>query len=210
MIEVTCQTCGAKAGVQSFLGAAQQPCGHCGQFLMGPLERGTRIVRPSEFGEVAPSLPPLPVDGRGSSARLWLGVFLGALAGVGLVVAVARMGPVIPLTTRGAVLGALTGVLFAPVLVISSFISMLVFPFSLEGILGDSLWNRLAKALHERRPRYLLLPILFFVVLPMTVGALGGSKVQNPASLVASASLGAVLLGAIGGGVCGTVGGKPQ
>src|SRR5262249_46130908 len=180
-------TCGEKAEVQSFLGAARQPCGRCGQLLMGPLEHRSS-----------------------NSAKLWLGVLAGALVGVGLVVTVARLGPAIPSATRGAVLGALSGVLLAPVFAMASFIAMLVLPFSLDGILGNSLWTRLARALHERRARYLLLPVLVFLVLPMAACALGGSKMQNPNALLVSAGLGAVVLGAVVGGVCGTLAGGVQ
>src|SRR5581483_6261680 len=114
MIEVTCQTCGTKAGVQSLLAAAQQPCGRCGQLLMGALERGSRTVRPPEFAEDAapPAWPDAP--GRDNPAALWVGIFLGAVAGVALVVAVHKLGPVLPLHVRGAVLGALTGVILTP------------------------------------------------------------------------------------------------
>jgi hypothetical protein len=107
---------------------------------------------------------------------------------------------------RNAVLGALTGVLLTPVLAVSSFLSMLVLPFSLEGILGDSAWNRLATALNHRTLRPLLMPFLVFVVLPMAACGYGGSRMKpNGPSLLFTAGLGAVLLGATLGGICGSL-----
>jgi hypothetical protein len=128
----------------------------------------------------------------------------GALAGVGGVVAVGILGPAIPLPVRGAILGALTGVLLAPFLAIGSFLSMLMSPFSLGGILGDSAWSRMARALHEHTYRPLVVPLLVFVMLPMALCGLGGARMKevSPVFLV-SAGLGAALLGAILGSVFG-------
>ena len=201
MIEVSCQTCGEKASVEGFLAAAQQPCGRCGQLLMGPLARGTRVARPQGFAE-SPS-PEAFAHGPGSAASPWLGIFGGALFGAGVVVAIAFLGPQLSLPVRGAVLGALAAVLLAPVLAIGSFLIMLVGPLSLGGIFGDGMWSRLARAHIERRFRPLLMPLLFFVVLPMTLGGMGGSKlkvINTP--LLWGAGLGAVGLGAVVGGVC--------
>jgi hypothetical protein len=209
VIEVSCQSCGEKVGVQSFLAAAEQPCGRCGQLLMGALARGTRIARPAGFEEV-PSPGPYE-HGSGSAAALWLGVLTGILAGVTVVGAIAYLGPAIPLRVRGAVLGALSGVLLTPVLALGSFFIMLVGPFSLGGILGDSLWTRLARANTERRFRPLIIPLLVFLVLPMVLCGMGGSKAHAITTpLLLSAGLGAVLLGAVGGGLCGGRGGKAQ
>jgi MFS family permease len=206
VIEMTCQTCGEKVGVQSFLTAAQQPCVHCGQLLMGALSRGTRTARPPGFAEPLPS--PEPVQhGRGSSAGLWVGLVAGGLVGA---VAVALLGPALPPAQRGPVLGALMGVLLSPVFAVCSFFSMLILPFSLEGILGDSLWNRLARAHQERKPRLLFFPILIYVGLPMALCAWAGSKVRNPDSLLVAAGLGAVVLGAILGAVFGSLLGKSR
>ena len=206
MIELSCQRCGEKAGVQSFLAAAQQPCGRCGQLLMGPLSRGRRTARPA----AAPGPPP-GEHGTGSPAGVGLGILAGAVAGFAVVVAVGHAGPALPWAVRNAVLGALTGVLLTPVLAVSSFLSMIVLPFSLEGILGDSAWNRLATALNHRTLRPLLMPFLVFVVLPMAACGYGGSRMKPTGpSLLFTAGLGAVLLGATLGGICGSLAGKAR
>jgi hypothetical protein len=175
---------------------------------MGALARGTRSARPPGFGEP----PSRPLEyGTGSPARLWLGVFAGVLVGIAVVVTIAFLGPAIPLRVRGAVLGALSGVLLTPVLALGSFVLMLVGPFSLGGILGDSLWTRLARANTERRFGPLIIPLLFFLVLPMVLCGLGGSKMQVIGTpVLMSAGLGAVMLGAVVGGLCGGRGGKIQ
>ena len=104
---------------------------------------------------------------------------------------------------RGAVLGTLTGVLLAPVIAMVSFLEMLIWPFGLLGMLGDSTWTRLAKGIHERRFRPLLLPLLVFVVLPMTLCGLGGSRLQTIGTpTLVSAALGAIALGMVLGGIC--------
>jgi hypothetical protein len=170
---------------------------------MGPLSSGRRTVRPEAFAETHDT--PAAEHQTGTPKGLWLGVAAGVLVCLGLVVAVGQLGSEIPLHVRGALLGALTGVLLAPFIAMSSFVSMLVLPFSLEGIFGDSLWTRVARACYERKLRLLFLPLLFYVVLPSTLCALGGSRVKSiEAPLVISAALGAMLLGAILGGMCGT------
>jgi hypothetical protein len=146
---------------------------------------------------------------------MWIGMLVGMLAGVGAVVAVGYLGPAIHLQVRGAVVGALTGVLLAPVLVVGSFLAMLasmfVMPWSLEGMLGESLWSRLARALNERRLRPLFFPLLFFVVLPMALCALGGSRMKTiNTPILFAAGLGAVVLGAILGAACGALAGKAR
>jgi hypothetical protein len=169
---------------------------------MGPLSRGTRPARPPAFSGLPSSLP---LDhGSASPAAVGLGALLGALAGIGVVIAVGALGPEIPLRVRGAVLGALMGVLLAPIVAVASFLLMLISPFSLGGILGDSTWTGLARALHERRIRSLVLPLFVFVGLPMALCGLGGSKMTaiTTGQLVA-AGLGAALLGTVVGGVCG-------
>jgi hypothetical protein len=116
------------------------------------------------------------------------------------------MGRAIPLAAQGAVLGALSAVLLAPVIALSSFFSMLILPFSLEGIFGDSVWSRLARANNERRLAPLFLPFLILVGLPMTLGGLGGARVKViETPLVIGAGLGAVLLGAIVGAMVGSM-----
>lgn len=192
MIEITCQTCGEKTGVQSFLTAGQQPCLHCGQLLMGPAGR-----------HGSPAFSPLG-PGAGRSAGLWLGVFAGILAGVAGVAAVAHMGRTLPVHLQGAIFGALAGVLLGPVIAISSFLSMLVMPLGLEGMFGDSVWKRLAQANNERSLAPLLVPFLL-VVLPMTLCDLGSSRLKTiPPGMVIAAGLGAIVLGAIVGGVFGS------
>src|SRR5260370_256256 len=182
MIEVTCQTCGEKTPAQSFLTAAEQLCGKCGQLLMGPLARGSRTARPAGFEESLPC-PNGPEYGPSNTAGLWAGVVAGVAVGIGAVAAVANMGAVIPLSLRGVLLAALTGVVLAPVLAFGSFISMLVLPFSLEGIFGDSMCSRMAKALHHRSPGKLFLPILFYLLVPMALCALFVPQIQDPHSL---------------------------
>lgn len=129
---------------------------------------------------------------------------MGMLGGVALVAAIAGAGRMIPLHWQGALLGALMGVLLAPVLAFSSFLSMIILPFSLEGVLGDGVWTRLAKANNERRLGPLFVPFLVLVVLPMALCGWGGSRmraIETP--MVMSAGLGAIVLGALLGGVCG-------
>lgn len=201
MIELTCRTCEEKVGVESLLAAAQQSCSRCGQLLMGPLERSRRTVRPSAVAELSPQqFEP----GRGSVVGLWLGVLGGGLLGLSVVGAVAFFGPAIPLQVRGALLGALAGVLLAPVLAVGSFLLMLIPPLNLIGMIGDSAWSRMARALHERRLRHLIFPVFIFVVLPMAGCGLGASKTKaiDP-GLLMSAGLGAVILGSVVGGACG-------
>lgn len=196
-MQFNCQTCGETSDVKSLLAASREPCPYCGQLLMGPLERGTRTVLPAAYGAPLPECQPPGMSCPG------LGAIVGMIAGIGLVVAVAQAGSAIPVSTRGAILGGLTGALLSPVLAISGFISMLIFPISLEGLLGDSLWNRLAKALNHRTVRPLFLPVLFYVVCPMALCAFGGTRVRNPDTLTPAAGLGAALLGAAIGCICG-------
>jgi hypothetical protein len=206
VFEITCQSCGDEVKVQSFLAAAQQPCSRCGQLLMGQLSAGGRTVRPAGFETSVPGLQMEP--GRRSSAGMLLGMLAGAIAGVALVAAVARMGPVMTLHARGAVLGALSGVLLAPVLVVTSFLSMILLPFSLEGLLGDSVWGRLARANNERRLGPLVFPFIYFVALPMGLCGFGGSRMTAPDTLVVSAGLGAIALGALIGSMGGALVGR--
>jgi hypothetical protein len=137
---------------------------------------------------------------------MWTGVFVGILVAVGAVAAVSQMNRAIPVPAQGAILGALAAVLLAPVIALSSFFSMLILPFSLEAVFGDSVWSRLARANNERSLAPLFLPFLFLVGLPMTLGGFGGSRlkvIETP--LVFGAGLGAVLLGAILGAVAGAL-----
>jgi hypothetical protein len=190
VIEITCSTCGQTAHTQSFLSAAQQACGYCGHLLMG--------------GGPAPGKK--PAWSAGPSGGMWTGVIAGVLVAVGAVAVVSQTGRAIPLHVQGAVLGALAAVLLGPIIAVSSFISMLVLPFSLEAVFGDSVWSRLARANNERSLAPLFLPFVFLVALPMALGAFGGSrlKVIEP-GLVIGAGLGAVLLGAIVGAMLGSL-----
>ena len=81
-------------------------------------------------------------------------------------------------------------------------------PWTIDGLLGDSLWTRLARASNERKLRYLFFPFLVYVVLPMALCAVGGFRMKNPNSLIVSAGLGAAALGGILGGICGSFAGK--
>jgi len=190
MIEITCSTCGQPARTQSFLSAAQQACVYCGHLLMGG----------------SPAHGNKPAWSSGSSGGMWTGVIAGTLAAVGAVAAVSQTGRAVPVHIQGAVLLSLAAVLVAPVVAVSSFISMLILPFSLEAVLGDSVWSRLARANNERSLKPLFLPFLFLVGLPMTLGALGGARVKViEAPLVIAAGLGAVLLGAIVGAMVGSL-----
>jgi hypothetical protein len=204
MYEMTCQSCRAKVQVQSFLTAAQEPCKQCGQLLMGPLAAGGRTVRPAGFDD--PVAGPAWDRGTGGSNATWVGLTVGVLAGVAAVAAVAQLGPAIPLNVRGAVLGALTGVLLAPVFAVCLFVSMLIFPFGLEGILGDSVWTRLARAHNEQRIAPLLIPFLILVVAPMAACAFGGARMTAvTAPMLLSAGLGAMVLGALVGSLAGAL-----
>lgn len=208
MIEISCQSCGEKNGVNSFLAAAQQPCRRCGRLLMGPVgSGGNSSWVPSRTDEAAPAWQE---PSAGSSGGMWVGVVMGVVAGVGIVAAVAHFGPLMPLQLRGATLGALSGVLLAPILIVSSFVSMLVLPFSIEGLIGGSVWERIARANNEKNFGPLVWPFLYLLVLPMGLCAFGGSRMAEPNALVAVAGLGAVMLGAMIGGACGVVIGKPR
>ncbi len=101
--------------------------------------------------------------------------------------------------------------LVAPVLAIFSFLAMLWPIPTLEGLLGDSLWTRMATALHQRRLGPLFFPVLIYLLLPMGLFSYGTSKakVVTPEMLV-MAGLGATLLGTVVGGVCGTIAGKTR
>ncbi len=137
---------------------------------------------------------------------MWVGVFLGILVALGGVVAVSQLGLPIPHAVKGAILGALAAVLLGPIIALSSFLSMMFLPFSLEAVLGDSIWTRLARANNERRLAPLFLPFLILVALPMTVGAGGGSRLRSiETPLVVCAGLGAILLGALVGAVAGSM-----
>jgi hypothetical protein len=207
MIELRCKNCGEKTGVKSLIAAASQACVNCGHGLMGGAV--PRTPGAIDFGSA--TTPAWQESGASSSTRIIVGAIVGAIAGVGLVVGLGYLGQDVPVRTRGAILGALMGVLLSPVLVISSFLSMMFLPFSFEGVLGDSLWSRIARGLREGCIGPLVLPILFFVGLPMGLCALGGAKmtVIGPPALV-TASLGAILLGTIVGGVCASILGKPS
>ncbi len=191
MLEISCSTCGQTARAQSFLSAAQQVCSGCGHLLMG----GSVSLAGSK-----------PAWSTGSSSGMWTGVIAGVLAAVGAVAVVSQTGRAIPTHVQGAVLLALAAVLLAPVLAVSSFISMMIFPFGLEAVFGDSVWSRLARANNERSLKPLFLPFVFLVGLPMTLGALGGARLEviEP-PLVIAAGMGAVLLGAIFGAMIGSL-----
>src|SRR5262249_29454844 len=113
-----------------------------------------------------------------------------------------------PLHIRGAILGALTGVLWAPVIAVGLFIYMLVpiLNLSLLGVLGDCTWNRISEALNQRRLGPLLVPFLIFVALPMGLCGLGGSKTKSITTpMHVGAALGATALGTVIGGIAANV-----
>jgi hypothetical protein len=169
---------------------------------MGPLERGSRRARPSDFGQV-PSAGAYE-HGQRSSAGAWLRMFVGAFFGIAVVVAVGIFGPAIPLYQRGALLGAFTGVLLAPVIALGLFVVMLVPPMSALGAIGDSAWSRLARAIAERRIRHLFVPVVIFLVPPMALGGYGGARLPViPPLMFVTAGLGAAVLGAAVGLVLG-------
>jgi hypothetical protein len=139
-----------------------------------------------------------------SRSRVILGIILGGLVGLGAVCGLASLGAEIPLPVRGAILGALMGVLLAPVIALALFLLMIVpvVNIGLLGILGDCTWSRISDALIHRRVRFLLLPFMILVVLPMALCGFGGSKVKATSSAMhLPAALGALVLGAVGGGI---------
>jgi hypothetical protein len=74
------------------------------------------------------------------------------------------------------------------------------------GILGDCTWSRISDALIQRRVRPLVLPFIVFVVLPMALCGLGGSKTKTTtAAMHVPAALGALMLGAVGGGILANI-----
>jgi hypothetical protein len=205
MIVVHCQSCGQKTPVPSYLTAAEEPCNHCGQLLMGALEQPKRVMRPVAVSAV----PSFPVEHIPSSkSRVLLGIILGGFAGLAAVYFLANFGAFIPLHVRGAILGAFAGVLLAPLIALALFVYMLVpiLNLSLLGVLGDCTWSRISDALNQRRLRPLAVPLFIFVVLPMAACGLGGSKTKaTTAPLHAAASLGALAFGAISGGIAANV-----
>jgi hypothetical protein len=165
---------------------------------MGPVGSGYRT-----YGQTG--IDAFSGERRGGTAALWMGVFAGAGLGISGVVALGMFGAPIPAHIRGAVLGALMGVLLGPVIAIVSFIFMLIPGLNLIGMIGDSAWNGLARALHEGKIRHLWFPMLIFVVLPMSATGYGGSKMNhNQMPMLVCASLGAAVLGGVLGGVFGS------
>jgi hypothetical protein len=143
---------------------------------------------------------------------MWTGVIAGVFVGIAAVAAVGLLGRAVPLPVQGAFLGALAAVLLAPIIAVSSFLSMMFLPFSLEGVLGDGIWSRVAKANNERRLGPLVFPFLILVGVPMALGGFGGSRLTIiPPALLMAAALGAMVLGAIFGAVAGSMlGGSRQ
>ncbi len=198
-MEWSCANCGEKVEVSSLLAAAAQPCSHCGQLLMGPLEHGKRMARPPSWEAPPPDLPRT-----GSSAGAWLGMLAGLIGGPLLAAGIAQTEPVLTWPVRNALLGALAGVLLSPILAVSSFISLRFLPFTLEAYLGEGVWSRVARAIHEHTPWPLFLPFLYLFGLPMAVCGFGGSRMTpTDPSLASPAALGAALLGVVLGGIGG-------
>ncbi len=201
MIALQCQSCGQKASVQSLLSAARQRCDKCGRLLMGALDGGTRVDRPSGFGEsLAGPVTCVP----SSKGRVACGILLGGVAGILAVVFLASPGNFLPLQVRGVLLGALMGVLLAPVIAVALFIFMIVpiVNIGLLGVLGDCTWRRISEALCSRRLRPLLLPFLVFFALPMGLcGYAGWKSKTSTAPIHLAAALGASALGAVVGGL---------
>jgi hypothetical protein len=136
-------------------------------------------------------------------------MFAGGMLGLGAVAGVRLMGPAIPVHVRGAVLGALMGVLLAPVLALFSFLSTVFLPFSIEGILGDSVWVRVARAINHRSFAPLFLPFIALVGLPMAACGYGGSRFTAiDEALFIPAGIGAMVLGAFLGAMFGSLTGK--
>jgi hypothetical protein len=183
------------------LAAAEQPCAKCGRTLMGPMGSGSCAAMSGGSGGEAPAWQE---PGTRNLTGLWFGMFAGMVAGVGLVALVGFLGGSLPLPVRGAILGALMGVLLAPFLLVFSFVSMFL-PWSLDSVIGDAMWTRIATGVSERRLGPFVMPLLVLVVLPMAACAFGGSRmaaITNP--MLISASIGAIMLGAILGGVIGS------
>jgi hypothetical protein len=201
MFEVPCQNCGETAPVPSFLEAAQTRCRKCGRLLMGELDRGSRTVLPKGYGDTIPLPPPQYLPG--SPGALAVRFVVGAAVGVAVVVAIGQLGPALPLEFRGAILGAFMGVLLVPVFALLLFVEMIIWPFGLAGMLGDSLWTRISRGLNERSWRHLLMPFLVFVVLPMALCSYGNSQAKAiNAPMLVCAGIGAAVLGAVIGGQC--------
>ncbi len=202
---INCQHCGTPVKVTSFLAATEQPCSKCGALLMGTLEPSSRTNRPADFNKPLPDVfartPP-------KRSHVALGILLGALAGLGFVLLLATFGSAIPLHVHGAILGALTGVLLAPVIAIVLFIYMLVpvLNLTLLGFLGDDVWSGIADALCQRKLQPLVFPFLIFVVLPMGLCGVGGSKTKAITTVShVTAAVGAMALGMVVGGIAGNV-----
>lgn len=207
-MDIRCQHCGEKTQVQGFLAAQTTPCQHCGEFVMGPAGAAASGPKPVHIGGLGGTgaAPSWAEPGSQNKSRVIIGAVGGGLAGVGLVVAIATLGQDLPVKTRAAIYGALMGVLWAPVFAISGFISMFILPFSLEAVLGDSMWNRIAKGLREGSLATLSVPIIVYVGIPMALSAYGSAKLNMggpPAAM--AASLGAIVLGIIVGGASGSM-----
>jgi hypothetical protein len=133
---------------------------------------------------------------------------LGGIVGLVAVYLVANLGAVIPLQIRGAILGSLMGVLLAPLIAMALFVFMIVpiLNIGLLGVLGDCTWNNISDALNQRRLRPLLTPFVTFIVLPMALCAVGGSKTKTlTAPQYVAAALGALALGVVIGGILANI-----
>lgn len=179
MMEIACKSCGAPARVSGFLAAAERKCDTCGKLLLGGSAETERVDHGS---------------------RVWVGMVVGAVAGLCAVTAFGHLAKSsLPAQTRIVCLASFSGVLFTPIFIASSFLSMVILPFSIEGMLGGTLWERLARAHNRGSVLPLLLPFLYFVALPMALCGFGATLLKQPDEngFLITACIGAMFLGAI-------------
>ncbi len=171
--------------------------------LMGPLERGTRTRRPANFDAIP--LPALPLGkGRANPLGKWVGLMVGMILGLALVAVLAHEERGMSVAACGAIVGGLSGILLTPFIAMFLFLAMLLMPWTLDGMLGDSVWTRISRSINERRWRPLLVPIVVCVVLPMAVCGFGASRTKEiNRSMFVPAGLGAMVLGGMFGFIAG-------
>ena len=186
MVEITCPNCGRTVEIENSAGP-HQDCPHCGL----PLPSG-----PPMEGD------PPPNTGESSAAWILVGV-IGGLVGFSAALGIGQLDQQMAVEVRGTVLGALAGVLLAPVFILGVFIRQLQFPLGWGGSgwinpwISEALWSRIARGVSERAYGQAATVVAGFVLLGMGIGGWIGSSAKTiPVTVVWLAALGATGLGA--------------
>jgi hypothetical protein len=129
-------------------------------------------------------------------------LIVGAVCGGGVAGAVALLGGALSVPVRGAILGALTGLVVAPLIVLAMFWSMITRPMSTRGMASEGALSRLATAVLHRKYGAVAAHVSILLLVAMGIGGFAGCHVHavGPA-LVLLAVLGAAVLGAGAGAV---------